>query len=113
MCSNSCFRFGRLSLSQRRGVISPSFKKGDRINICNWRPISLLNVDYKLAARAIAGRLLKVLHAVVARYQTCRVHGRFIGENVAFLRDVVDYATWSNSPVALLSLKPRKSRRSC
>ena len=106
---NSCFRSGRLSLSQRRGVISLSFKKGDRLDIRNWRPISLLNVDYKLAARAIAGRLLKVIHIIVGRDQTCGVPGRFIGENVAFLRDVVDYAASSNSPVALLSLDQEKA----
>ena len=106
---NSSFRPGCLSLSQRRGVISLSFKKGDRLDIRNWRPISLLNVDYKLAARAIAGRLLKVIHLVVARDQTCGVPGRFIGENVAFLRDVVDFATLSNSPVALLSLDQEKA----
>lgn len=106
---NSCFRAGRLSHSQRRGIISLSFKKGDRLDIRNWRLISLLNVDYKLASRAIAGRLLKVIHLVVQRDQTCGVPGRFIGENVAFLRDVVDFATVSNSPVALLSLDQEKA----
>ena len=44
---NSCYRDRCLSLSQRSGVISLSFKKGDRLDICNWRPIYLLNVDYK------------------------------------------------------------------
>lgn len=106
---NSCFRSGCLSRSQRRGVISLSFKKGDRLDIRNWRPISLLNVDYKLAARTIAGRLLRVIHLVVEKDQTCGVPGRFIGENVAFLRDVVDFATLSNSPVALLSLDQEKA----
>lgn len=106
---NRCYDSGSLSLSQRRGVISLSFKKGDRLDIRNWCPISLLNVDYKLASRVIAGRLLKVIHLVVEEDQTCGVPGRFIGENVAFLRDVVDYATLSNVPVAILSLDQEKA----
>ena len=40
--------------------------------------------------------------------QTCGVPGRFIGENVALLWDVVDYATQSNVPVTILSLDQEK-----
>ena len=83
----SSFHSGLLSRSQRCGVISLSYKKGDRLDPRNWRPISFLNVDYKIVSRAIAARLLKVIHLVVGRDQTCGVPGRFIGENVAFLRD--------------------------
>ena len=106
---NSCFNAGCLALSQRRGVISLTFKKGDRLDPKNWRPISLLNVDYKLAARVVAGRLLKVIHLVVHRDQTCGVPGRFIGENVALLRDVVYYSTSFDVPVAILSLDQEKA----
>ena len=106
---NSCFDSGSLSLSQRRGVISLSFKKGDRLDPRNWRPITLLNVGYKLASRAIAGRLLKVIHLLVAEDQTCGVPGRFIGENVALLRDVVSFASSSRTPVAILSLDQEKA----
>ena len=67
---NSCFRSGSLALSQRRGIITLSFKKGDRLDPRNWRPITLLNVDYKIASRVIAGRLLKVIHLVVSGDQT-------------------------------------------
>ena len=67
---NSSYRDGCLSVSQRSGVIFLSFKKGDRLDIRNWRPISLLNVDYKLASRVIAGRLLKVIDLVVSKDQT-------------------------------------------
>lgn len=96
---------GCLSLSQRSGVISLSLTKGDQLDIRNWRLISLFNVDYTLASRVIAGRVLKVIQLVVDKYQTCGVPGRFIGENVAFLRDVIDYATQSDVPVAILSLE--------
>ena len=68
---NSCLDSGTLALSQRRGIISLSVKKGDRLDPRNWRPITLLNVDYKLASRAIAGRLLKVIDLAVAR-RKCR-----------------------------------------
>ena len=65
----------------------------------NWRPITLLNVDYKLASRVLAGRLLKVIHVVVSKYQTCGVPGR----------DIVDYTSFSNVPAAVLSLDQEKA----
>ena len=101
---NSAFFAGVLSRSQRRGVITLSFKKGDRLDPCNWRPITFLNVDYKIASRTVAGRLLKVLHTVVSKDQTCGVPGRFIGESVAFIRDCVHYCSSSGVPAALVSL---------
>ena len=106
---NASFDLGSLPLSQRSALITLIFKKGDRLLHKNWRPISLLNVDYKLCARALAGRLLKVIHHVVAPEQTCGVPGRFIGENVALLRDVVYLADDLDLPFALLSLDQEKA----
>ena len=70
---NASFDFGLFPFSQRGALISLIFKKGDRLLHKNWHPISLLNVDYKICARALAGRLLRVIHHVVARDQTCGV----------------------------------------
>ena len=106
---NEAFQAGSLSKSQKHGLISLIYKKGDRLDCKNWRPITLLNVDYKVCARSLAGRLLKVLEFVVASDQTCGVHGRYIGENVAFLRDVVSYASETNCPLAILSLDQEKA----
>ena len=105
---NTCFDSGSLTLSQKEALISLIFKKGDKLEHNNWRPISLLNVDYKLCARALAGRLLKVLHHGILQDQTCGVKGRFIGENVAFLRDISIVAKQLNLPAAILSLDQEK-----
>ena len=85
------------------------FKKGDRLNPANWRPIALLNVDYKICARALAARLLKVIHYVVGPDQTCGVPCRFIGDNVALLRDLAHYCEVTNFPAAILSLDQEKA----
>ena len=105
---NSCFLSGSLALSQRRGIITLSFKKGDHLDPQNWRPITLLNVDYKITSCMTAGLLWKVIHLLVNKDQTCGVPGRFIGENMAFLRDVVHYASSTSAPLAILSLDQEK-----
>ena len=103
---NHCFLSGSRTLSQHRGIITLSFKKGDCLDPRNWR--TLLNVDYKIASRAIAGGLLKVIHLVVNKDQTCGVPGRYIGENVSLTRDVVHYTMSTGFPAAILSLGQEK-----
>ena len=104
---NKAYHLDSLSETQKLGLITLLYKKGDRLSSKNWCPIALLNVHYKLCARTLAGRL-KVLQFVIAPDQTCGVPGRFIGENVAFLRDVVSYASEGNHSVAILSLDQEK-----
>jgi len=53
---NASFDSGLLPFSQRGALISLIFKKGDRLLHKNWRPISLLNVDYKICTRALPSK---------------------------------------------------------
>ena len=106
---NASLEAGLLPFSQREALIALIFKKGDRLDHNNWRPISLPNDDFKLCARVLNGLPLKVIATVVAPDQTCGVPGRYIGENVAFLRDVVELANEYNLPVALRSLDQEKA----
>ena len=46
---NHGYEKGHLSVTQRQGVITCLPKEGkSKFYIKNWRPISLLNVDYKM-----------------------------------------------------------------
>ena len=59
---NSSYEKGELANSQRQGIIKLIEKKNkDKRYVANWRPISLLNVDVKIASKAITLRLEKVL----------------------------------------------------
>ena len=51
---NCSFENGELANSQKQGIIKLIEKKSkDKRYIANWRPISLLNVDVKIASKAI------------------------------------------------------------
>ena len=52
-------------------MLVPGFqKKTDQGLLSNWRPITLLNVDYKIASKAIAKSVENVLPKVINQDQT-------------------------------------------
>jgi len=73
---NYAFRTGTLSITQRRGIISliPKTNK-DKTLLENLRPVSLLNIDYKILTKTIAKRLEKVLPKNIKSDQTGYVKG--------------------------------------
>ena len=100
---NMSFSKGYLSISQRRGLITLLPKKNKpRQYLKNWRPITLLNCDYKIAAKSITTRLKKVLSYLINNDQTGFLKGRFIGENIRLINSVIDYAEKQNIPGLLL-----------
>ena len=55
---NFSYDQGTLSVSQKRGIIKLIPKKdADPPFIKNWRPLTFLNCDYKIATKAIANRI--------------------------------------------------------
>ena len=96
---NFSFQNGKLSADQRRGIISliPKPDK-DPAFLKNWRPISLLNTDYKILTKCIANRMKSVLPDIIHSDQTGFLPGRYIGENVRLALDMIDYLNKNNLP---------------
>ena len=66
-------------------------------------------MDYKIATRAIAGRLLSVMPSIIGEDQMCGVPGRTISENLSLVRDLIDYVDREDLPLAFLSLDQEKA----
>ena len=90
---NYAYETGQLSATQRRGIIKLIPKQdAEPFFIKNWRPLTLLNCDYKIAAKSIANRLKPSLPNLINNDQTGFIKGRFIGENIRLIDSVICYA---------------------
>jgi len=106
---NYAFKHGTLSITQRQGIITLLFKKGDRTKLKNWRPITLLTTDYKILTKALANRLKNVLHLLISTDQTACIPGRTINDNISLIRDAIHFANESNTPLAMISIDQLKA----
>ena len=50
-----------------------------------------LNVDYRIAARALSHRLKRVINTIVSVDQSGFMKGRSATENVRLIQDIIDY----------------------
>ena len=86
-------------ISQRRGIIKFIPKKdSESYFVKNWRPIALLNSDYKIASKAIANRFQSVLPKIINSDQTGFLKGRFIGENIRLIDGLINHTAAYNIP---------------
>ena len=71
--------------------------------IKNWRPISLLNVVYKIGSAAIANRIKTMSPELINEGQTGFMSGRHIGNNLRLIYDMTAYLKEKNLPGLLLN----------
>ena len=100
---------GELPESMKASVTRLVHKKDDKRLLKNWRPISLLNVDYKICSKAVSFRLSRVLGSIVDPDQTCSVPGRSIHSNLVLLRDTLAFIDRTGEMGILLSLDQEKA----
>ena len=95
---------------QRQAVIKLIEKKDkDKRFIKNWRPISLLNVDYKIISKALALRLKKVLPNLISPQQMACVENRFIDESGRLIADIIKITDSLNKEGFLVTMDIEKA----
>uniref|UniRef100_A0A8C6NVZ4 Reverse transcriptase domain-containing protein n=1 Tax=Nothobranchius furzeri TaxID=105023 RepID=A0A8C6NVZ4_NOTFU len=91
-------------------LISLLLKKGkDPMECSSYRPISLLNADIKIYAKALATRMLKCITKLVHCDQTGFIPSRLASDNVRRLLHVIDKVQDANGHAAVLSLDAMKA----
>ena len=107
---NDSYSRGEMSVTQRQGVITCIPKEGkDKKLLNNWRPITLLNTAYKIASACIAQRIKSVLPSIIHESQTGFLPGRYIGENIRLIYDVLVHTECHNIPGLLLAIDFHKA----
>ena len=84
-------------------------KDKDKILLKNWRPISLINMDVKIASKAMATRLESILPSLVHHSQNGYIKERLIFDAVRTIDDILDYAKRNNRLGILVAIDFEKA----
>lgn len=76
----------------KQGLITLIPKSGkDKRILDNLRPITLLNIDYKILSGVIAARLKEGISSIITETQSGFLKGRLIHNNIRLVLDLLDY----------------------
>ena len=106
---NYAFENEKLTLTMRRGIIVLIWKCNEREYLKNWRPISLLNCDYKIITKILASRISDFIPKIIHPNQKCSVKGRSIHDGTSLIRDLIEYVNRNNLPGLIVSLDQTKA----
>uniref|UniRef100_A0A670IVT3 Reverse transcriptase domain-containing protein n=1 Tax=Podarcis muralis TaxID=64176 RepID=A0A670IVT3_PODMU len=113
LCSviNNILQGGEMPDSWREAHITLIPKPdSDTLNISNYRPISLLNNDYKIFTGIMANRFKKYLNRVIHKDQAGFLPGRQIKENVRHVINIIEYLDLKvDTPAALIFIDAEKA----
>jgi len=87
----------------------PIFKKKDPTEISNYRPITLLNTDYKLLTKVLAIQLLDHVNHLVHPDQAGFIPNQSIFDHIHLVKAILNYAEVSEEDGAILALDQEKA----
>ena len=102
-CLKHSISTNQLCPSQYEGIITSLSKpEKDRFFAANYRPITLLNCDYKIISKVVNNRISPFLSSLLKNDLAGFIKGRHIGDSITLMCDISDYANFKNIPGAVL-----------
>ena len=95
---------GTIMKQQKHGILVCLPKTPTPTRPEDYRPLTLLNADFKLMERIIANRLRPWLVDLFQPSQHCSLQGNAVLEAIAAVREAVVYAETTNNALCILSL---------
>jgi hypothetical protein len=92
-----------------QGIIRLLPKKLDKILIKDWRPLTLLQITYKIIAKLLAERLSPLQPGIISPRQTKFVPGRQILDSISIAYLIQEWAQQLKKPTLFLSLDFEKA----
>jgi hypothetical protein len=87
----------------------PLYEKNDKANIANYRPISLLNTDYKVFTKALTIKLAEVAPNLIHPNQAGFVPGRQIRDQIWLTKRVIELAEATERDGVIVALDQEKA----
>ena len=107
---NSCFKKGEVSKMFKLSFTTLLPKdSGSLLEIKNFRPISLLNITYKIITKALANRISPFLSNLVHPDQAAVIKGRSIQGHNHMIRDLISLANLRGDNACILSIDQQKA----
>ena len=91
------------------GWMCPIYKKKDPTEISNYRPITLLNTDYKLLTKVLAIQLMDHIEQLIHQDQAGFIPRRSILDQIKLAESIIAYAEIANENGALVALDQEKA----
>lgn len=107
---NLALKEGKMPPSWKQATISVIHKEGkDRLNCSSYRPISVLNIDYKLFTSILSKRIQGILPQLISTDQTGFIPQRQTHDNITRTLHILNQIKKHQIQAAVISLDAEKA----
>ena len=103
------FKNENLSHSMNQAIITLLPKNKEKELLKNWRPISLLCVDYKILTKIISNISKPTLDVTISKEQTCGITNLAIFSNLFIIQELIHQGNKKNVKAYIVTIDQKKA----